>query len=125
MQNSINDATPYDWDSLNKLAKDMQERQIRVDLGISPNGLDQLALDPNMTKYQAVKEHKASSKQIGGNHYKGFAIQPAEFCYKNNIPYLEATAIKYLCRWKDKGGIQDLDKAIHFIQMLKEFYNDN
>jgi hypothetical protein len=85
--------------------------------------ISQLALDPNMANYQAVKEHKASSKQVGGTHYKGFEIQPAEFCYKNNIPYLEATAIKYLCRWREKGGVQDLDKAIHFIEMLKEFYN--
>jgi len=64
---------------------------------------------------------KASDKQIGGNHYKQFKIQPAEFCYINNIPYLEATAIKYLCRWKDKGGIQDLEKAKHFIDLLIEF----
>ena len=66
---------------------------------------------------------KASDKQIGGNHYKKFMIQPAEFCYYNNIPYLEATAIKYLCRWKDKGGIQDLEKAKHFIDLLIEFQN--
>ena len=63
----------------------------------------------------------AINKQVGGDHYKKFVIQPAEFCYKNNIPYLEATAIKYLCRWRDKGGLQDLDKAIHFIELLKEF----
>jgi len=67
----------------------------------------------------------ASQKQVGGNHYKQFKIQPAEFCYKNNIPYLEATAIKYLCRWKDKGGIQDLEKAKHFIDLLIEFENAN
>ena len=67
----------------------------------------------------------ALSYMVGGDHYRKFKIQPAEFCYKNNIPYLEATAIKYLCRWKDKGGIQDLDKAIHFIELLKEFTNDN
>jgi hypothetical protein len=63
----------------------------------------------------------ALDKQVGGDHYKKFQIQPAEFCYVNNIPYLEATAIKYLCRWRDKGGIADLDKAIHFIELLKEF----
>lgn len=63
----------------------------------------------------------ALDKQVGGNHYKKFKIQPAEFCYVNQIPYLEATAIKYLCRWKDKGGLDDLDKAIHFIELLKEF----
>lgn len=64
-------------------------------------------------------------RQIGGNHYKDFIIQPAEFCYKNNIPYLEATAIKYLCRWKLKGGVHDLDKAIHFIELLKGFQNEH
>jgi len=72
-------------------------------------------------------EVKASEKQVGGSHYKQFVIQPAEFCYKNNIPYLEATAIKYLCRWRNKGGVQDLDKAIHFIELIKEyeFHDDN
>jgi hypothetical protein len=66
---------------------------------------------------------RAVDKQVGGSHYKKFIIQPAEFCYKNNIPYLEATAIKYLCRWRDKGGIQDLEKAKHFIDLLIEFEN--
>ena len=61
----------------------------------------------------------ALEKQIGGGHYKEFAIQPVEFCHVNNIPYIEATAIKYLCRWRDKGGFEDLDKAIHFIELLK------
>lgn len=74
---------------------------------------------------EGFEELSAITKQIGGDHYKKFKIQPAEFCYKNQIPYLEATAIKYLCRWRDKGGIQDLDKAIHFIELLKEFENAN
>ena len=63
----------------------------------------------------------ALDRQHGGNHYKGFEIQPVEFCYKNNIPYIEATAIKYLCRWKEKGGVEDLEKAKHFIDILIEF----
>jgi hypothetical protein len=67
------------------------------------------------------KKESALDKQVGGDHYKQFPIQPAEFCHRNNIPYLEATAIKYLCRWRDKGGFADLDKAIHFIELLKEF----
>jgi hypothetical protein len=71
------------------------------------------------------KETKASDKQVGGQHYKKFKIQPAEFCYVNDIPYLEATAIKYLCRWKDKGGVQDLEKAKHFIDLLIEFSHAN
>ena len=70
-----------------------------------------------------AKKQSALDKQVDGDHYKGFVIQPAEFCYKNNIPYLEATAIKYLCRWRLKGGVSDLNKAIHFIELLKEFHN--
>jgi hypothetical protein len=72
-----------------------------------------------------IEYSRPSDKQVGGRHYKEFAIQPAEFCYKNNIPYLEATAIKYLCRWRNKGGLEDLDKAIHFIELLKEFESAN
>jgi heme oxygenase len=63
----------------------------------------------------------ALSYMYGGNHYSHFAIQPAEFCYYNNIPYLEATAIKYLCRHRNKNKLEDLKKAIHFIEMLIEF----
>lgn len=66
---------------------------------------------------------QAMKKQVGGSHYNKFAIQPTEFIYKNNIPFIEGCAIKYLCRWRDKGGVQDLDKAIHFIEMLKELNN--
>ena len=77
--------------------------------------------EPNLIK--PILHNRATEKQVGGDHYKGFVIQPAEFCHVNEIPYLEATAIKYLCRWKKKGGVQDLDKAIHFIELLKEFEN--
>lgn len=62
----------------------------------------------------------ALARQEGGSHYKDFVIQPVEFCHVNNIPYIEATAIKYLCRWRKKNGIEDLKKAKHFIEMLIE-----
>jgi hypothetical protein len=62
----------------------------------------------------------ASEKQIGGNHYKQYAIQPIEFITKNNIPYIEGNVIKYLLRWRDKNGTEDLDKCIHYIELLKE-----
>src|SRR3990172_9131240 len=59
--------------------------------------------------------------QVGGNHYKGLQIQPVEYIQKNKIPFMEGSAIKYLTRWRDKGGIEDLKKAKHFIDMLIEF----
>ena len=60
-------------------------------------------------------------KQVGGNHYKGFVIQPVEFIYKNNIPFMEGNIIKYVCRHREKNGIQDLKKARHYLDMLIEF----
>jgi len=56
-------------------------------------------------------------KQIGGLHYSSMVIQPSEFINKNNLPFAEGNAIKYLCRHKQKGQKQDLEKAIHYCQM--------
>lgn len=56
---------------------------------------------------------------MGGTHYKG-AIQPIEFILANNIGFIEGTVIKYLYRWKDKGGVEDLEKAKHYIDLLIE-----
>lgn len=61
------------------------------------------------------------AKQEGGQHYKGLAIQPVEYIYKNRIGFCEGSAIKYLTRWRDKGGVEDLKKAKHFIEILIEF----
>ena len=59
-------------------------------------------------------------KQIGGSHYRDMVIQPSEFINKNNIPFAEGNAIKYLCRHKQKGQREDLLKAIHYCEMAKE-----
>ena len=56
-------------------------------------------------------------KQIGGSHYSSMVIQPSEFINKNNLPFAEGNAIKYLCRHKAKGQKEDLLKAIHYIEM--------
>ena len=59
-------------------------------------------------------------KQIGGSHYKNMKIQPSEFINKNNLPFAEGNAIKYICRHKLKGERQDLEKAKHYIDMILE-----
>ena len=58
--------------------------------------------------------------QVNGNHYNKLALQPVEFIYKNDIPYIEGNIIKYVVRWRDKGGIDDLRKARHYLDMLIE-----
>lgn len=71
------------------------------------------------------KEMNATDTQVGGDHYRKFKIQPTEFIHKNGIPFIEGCVIKYVVRWRDKNGIQDIDKAIHFLQLLKELENDS
>jgi hypothetical protein len=61
---------------------------------------------------------KSFKKQVGGNHYKKYKIQPVEFIIKNNIGFVEGNIIKYVLRFKEKGGVQDLLKAKHYIELL-------
>lgn len=63
---------------------------------------------------------KANDRQEGGSHYKKLAIQPWDYILANGIGFCEGNAITYLTRWQDKGGIQDLRKAVHFIEKLIE-----
>lgn len=56
--------------------------------------------------------------QVAGDHYKKLKIQPIEFIHANGIPFAEGSVIKYVTRWRDKGGIKDLEKARHFLDLL-------
>jgi Protein of unknwon function (DUF3310) len=62
----------------------------------------------------------ALARQEGGGHYKGMAIQPFEYIHKNGIAFAEGCVIKYVSRWRAKGGIEDLKKARHFLDLLIE-----
>ena len=63
---------------------------------------------------------KVWDKQHGGSHYQKYKIQPSKFVVENELLYPEGCAIKYIIRHRDKGKKQDLDKAIHFIEMIIE-----
>jgi hypothetical protein len=58
--------------------------------------------------------------QIGGNHYRQKAIQPIEYILKNGLGFCEGNVIKYVSRWRDKNGVDDLLKAKHYIEFLIE-----
>ena len=62
----------------------------------------------------------AYKKQIGGNHYSKFKIQPSKFINDNKLLFAEGNAIKYICRHSYKNGKEDLKKAIHYIEMIIE-----
>ena len=63
---------------------------------------------------------KALKQQVGGDHYSKLAIQPVEYINKNNLTYLQGNVIKYVTRYKDKNGVEDLQKAKHYIDLLIE-----
>lgn len=67
---------------------------------------------------EVKKETKALATQVGGNHYNTMKIQPMEYTMANNMNPLQHTAIKYISRYKAKGGVEDLEKAKHTIQLL-------
>lgn len=62
----------------------------------------------------------ANNMQIGGMHYKGKDIQPWDYIAANQIGYFEGNVIKYVSRWRDKGGLEDLKKARHYLDKLIE-----
>ena len=62
----------------------------------------------------------AYKKQIGGDHYSRFKVQPSKFINDNKLLFAEGNAIKYICRHTHKGGKQDLLKAKHYIDMIIE-----
>ena len=60
------------------------------------------------------------TKQIGGDHYQGAAIQPIEFILSNGLDFCEGNVIKYVYRYSKKNGIEDLEKAKHYLEFLIE-----
>ena len=62
----------------------------------------------------------ALATQVGGGHYKEMQIQPIEFIMQNDLGFCEGNIVKYICRHASKGGVSDIDKVIHYCQLLKE-----
>lgn len=67
-----------------------------------------------------AEDSSALRVQEGGSHYKAMAIQPVEYIFKNNLGFIEGCVIKYVSRYKNKNGLEDLKKAKHFINLLIE-----
>ncbi len=63
-------------------------------------------------------------EQVGGTHYKDMKIQPIEFIMGNNLSYNQGNVVKYVCRYKDKNGIEDLKKAKQYIDFMIEELQD-
>ena len=71
-------------------------------------------------EYEDWKTKQSLKQQIAVAHYKNMAIQPVEYVHANGLGYFEGNVIKYVSRWRKKGGLSDLEKAKHYIQLLIE-----
>lgn len=58
----------------------------------------------------------AMQNQVGGDHYRKMAIQPIEYILANDLGFVDGAVVKYVSRWKEKGGIEDLEKAMHLLK---------
>jgi|TARA_R100000734_G_C3289387_1_gene81461 hypothetical protein len=72
-----------------------------------------------MTNKDIFKDVFPQSRQVGGSHYKNFVIQPYEFISKNNLSFFQGCVVKYVCRYMQKNGVEDLDKIIHYCELEK------
>lgn len=70
-------------------------------------------------------QERPLDRQVGGKHYKDMKIQPVEFILANDLGFCEGNIIKYTCRYKQKGGVEDLEKVIHYAQMLIDKVKEN
>lgn len=84
-------------------------------------------MDHNLVNFfiDPEKKQKGLEKQIGGDHYKSLPIQPIEYILANNLGWCEGNAIKYITRHKQKGQAKDIEKAIHYLQILLERLNES
>ena len=64
-------------------------------------------------------------KQEGGGHYKSLSIQPIEYIQANKLGYIEGNIVKYITRHRDKNGIEDIKKIIHYCELLIDMEYSN
>jgi hypothetical protein len=93
---------------------------VPIDVGPVVNRMEQ----HNAEAREALANFRAAASsldtQVAGDHYKKLKIQPIEYIHANGIPFAEGSVIKYVTRWREKGGIKDLEKARHFLDLLIE-----
>lgn len=68
------------------------------------------------------RKRNPNTHQVGGEHYGGGAVQHWDYAVANGLGYLEGQITKYLSRWRRKGGVQDLEKALHYADKLAETF---
>ena len=110
---SLHDAQvyPFSQQVVNETSKHLEV--LGVDSVITINNHDLVAVD--------LVKPQATQSPVGGDHYKNLPIQPIEYTVKNNLSFLQGNIVKYVTRYKNKNGLQDLQKAKHYIDLIIQF----
>ena len=72
------------------------------------------SFNKNVKIYNMIKEN------VSPDYYARYDIEPISFIMRNQIPFAEGSVIKYVLRHDMKGGVEDIDKAIRYLEMIKE-----
>lgn len=72
-----------------------------------------------------MRKVQSKGRQVGGTHYEKYKIQPIDFISLNDIGFVEGNVIKYVVRYKDKNGLEDLQKAKQCLDYLILNYGRN
>jgi hypothetical protein len=107
-----------------KLYADMINYEEQVNMGMMDEAIKETVKEKDFKKTN-LKEYASRKKQVGGNHYKMFKIQPVEFIMGNNLTFLEGNVIKYTTRARYKNGIEDYEKAKHCLELMIEHIKEN
>ena len=74
------------------------------------------------SKEVKINQPKAIDKQVGSDHYKVMKMQPIEYIEANELGFCLGNVVKYITRHKQKGGLEDIEKAIHYLELYKELH---
>lgn len=91
---------------------------------VAPPKRERFVMTPN-SGVEAKTWSIPSKRQVAGQHYADLPIQPSEFIHRNALGWCEGNAVKYISRHKRKGGREDIQKAIHYLELLLEWEYGN
>lgn len=69
-----------------------------------------------------MTEDSKTGPQVGGTHYDQDKIQPVDYINSNNLDFFEGNVVKYVTRHKNKNGIEDIKKAMHYLQYIAKYH---
>lgn len=107
-------STPRTLEQLQKLYEGMRHGQL---VALTA---EELKIWQEAAATKPVPKETALDEQVGGSHYKNMRIQPIEYCEANELGACESAIVKYITRWREKGGHEDLRKIKHYVDLLIE-----